>query len=68
MIEFLKKAWDWAFHPNAARAYEGDYITVKLGDAGVVTLNVNVDITKANKQDRDFISDLIEKMQRQKGR
>lgn len=64
-MKFLKKIWNWITGaPTRPKDSSGDSLTVKFENAGSVTLNVDVDLTKASKIDRDFVSELIDKMQK----
>lgn len=66
MLKNLHRVLDWIFHPNApvVRRMAGDILVMEFGNGGTLTLNVNVDLTKISKADRDFINEIIDKMQK----
>lgn len=66
MREYFRKLWLLLSRPSALRIEDeiGDIMTIKLNNAGTVRLEVNFDMTKATKTDREFLNDLIEKMQK----
>jgi hypothetical protein len=65
---FIGRFGNWVFIPTAMKFKTDDKskgydIAVNLDGIGQIRLSIDVDITKLSKIDRDFVGDLVDKMQ-----